>query len=48
MGLGRGSKPGEPQPRIFREGRDNLPVFDEADDPQPSSPRFAGLRPEGP
>ena len=36
MGLGRGSSFNEPQPQVFQDGLDDLPVFDEADDPHDS------------
>jgi len=37
MGLGSGSWFDEPQPQVFQDGLDDLPVFDEADDLHDSS-----------
>ena len=44
MGLGSGSWFDEPQPQVFQDGLDDLPVFDEADDPHdsPTSPLTQG------
>jgi hypothetical protein len=44
MGLGSGSCFNEPQPQVFQDGLDDLPVLNETDDPHGSPTPFDRLR----